>query len=221
MEHGRPPAPMPEPVPVPRRYLEKLRAKREAIERRRNDGSVDSADDEDDELGLGIGTLSLSSSAGSTTSSVGTGPASSLRQHFRSKSVLPSSKLGVEMMRANSHDSVTVGNVPESTSSSTIVSATHAVTPTQEETDKELAGAELADAGLADDEPTDEDHDDEADTTIIHTPPDQIASSEDGATVVGVDETPRPAPSVTETSAAADEDPTPRPRRKAGMPVYV
>lgn len=105
---------IPAKAPAPQRSLEKLKAKRESIEKRRAyEGSVDSADDEDDELGLlgaGIATPSQTSSSGGSGSVTGTSsgnsPGGSPHQQYRSKNVLPSSKLGIEMMRANSHDSV-------------------------------------------------------------------------------------------------------------------
>ncbi|GAP83500.1 putative agc protein kinase [Rosellinia necatrix] len=70
---------------TPHRSLEKLRSRREHLERRRHEGS-DSADDEDEEMGT----------------SRDRGP--------RGKPLPPSSKLGIEMMRANSHDSVAVAH---------------------------------------------------------------------------------------------------------------
>ena len=81
-------------TPAPRRSLEKLKSKRENLEKRRGEGS-ESADDEDEELG-----------------------ASRERErerHPHRKSMLPSSKLGIEMMRANSHDSVAVMSDSNST----------------------------------------------------------------------------------------------------------
>ncbi|KAI0175634.1 hypothetical protein GGR52DRAFT_320835 [Hypoxylon sp. FL1284] len=93
-------------MPVPRRSLEKLRSRREHLEKRRLEGN-DSADDEDDELGTH-------------------------RDHgdrdrgFRSKPPPRSSKLGIEMMRANSHDSVAISS---DTSSDPI---TQVVTPAKE-----------------------------------------------------------------------------------------
>lgn len=80
--------------PLPRRSLEKLKSRREHLEKRRTEGS-ESADDEDDELG-------------STRDR---------ERGFRAKPLLGSSKLGIEMMRANSHDSVTVAsdNTPPDT----------------------------------------------------------------------------------------------------------
>ena len=199
----------PAAAPAPKRSLEKLRAKREAMEKRRYDGSVDSADDEDDELGLGIGNLSLSSTSSSGGSSGGPGSSShAARQHFRSKSVLPSSKLGVEMMRANSHDSVTVNGTDSTSGTAT---TTQVVTPTKDAEQEDAAVA----AAVAE---LEEMYDEEADTTVIHTPPDQITSSEDGGTVIGVDETPRPTASAARSkdSLPIDEDPTPKPTMKSG-----
>jgi len=163
------------PLPVPKRSLEKLRAKREAIEKRRCDGSVDSADDEDDELGLGIGNLTISGGGQS-------------RQHFRSKSVLPSSKLGIEMMRANSHDSVVLHN-PSDNGIDTMKPATPPRSDARDSTAVE------------------DDEDDEADTTVIHTPPDQIMPAD--ASNIDVEETPR----ATESKGSLEE-PTPRPLTK-------
>ncbi|KAF2968967.1 hypothetical protein GQX73_g4636 [Xylaria multiplex] len=73
---------------TPHRSLEKLKSRREHLEKRRLESS-DSADDEDEEIGT----------------SRDRGP--------RAKPLLPSSKLGIEMMRANSHDGVAV--TPDST----------------------------------------------------------------------------------------------------------
>ncbi|KAI0535937.1 putative response regulator receiver RIM15p [Xylaria digitata] len=73
---------------TPHKSLEKLKLRREHLERRRLEGS-DSADDEDEEMGT----------------SRDRGP--------RSKPLLPSSRLGIEMMRANSHDGVAAA--PDST----------------------------------------------------------------------------------------------------------
>lgn len=124
--------------PAPQRSLEKLKAKRESIEKRRYEGSVDSADDEDDELGLGAtaatttggngsGSCSGSGSASGSSSNPAS-PSSGGAQPFRSKPVLPSSKLGIEMMRANSHDSMAAG------SESTAEPVTQVVTPNCEAT---------------------------------------------------------------------------------------
>ncbi|KAH8675666.1 hypothetical protein BX600DRAFT_377598 [Xylariales sp. PMI_506] len=89
--------------PAPRRSLEKLKSKRENLERRRGEGS-DSADDEDDELGANR----------------------ERERSRRGKSMLPSSKLGIEMMRANSHDSVAIA------SDSTAEPTTQVVTPSKD-----------------------------------------------------------------------------------------
>ncbi|KAL2261948.1 hypothetical protein VTK26DRAFT_2930 [Humicola hyalothermophila] len=126
-------------VPTPRRSLEKLKARRESIEKRRYEGSVDSADDEDDELGSRTGDATPSQTSGSGSSSgsgSGNSPTVSPHQHYRSKTVLPSSKLGIEMMRADSRDSVAgagaaAGESPEtgeSATSSTADLATQVVT---------------------------------------------------------------------------------------------
>ncbi|CAK7273850.1 rim15, signal transduction response regulator [Sporothrix epigloea] len=135
-------SPVPQ-VPLPQRSLEKLRAKRDAIEKRRlnSNSSIDSADDEDDELGLDLTHTATNASSGSS-SSAGSGSripqqsSSGLRQHFRTKSMLPSSKLGIEMMRANSHDSVVLYDRTESAatsgSTSTAGPATRIATPTEE-----------------------------------------------------------------------------------------
>ncbi|KAI1188240.1 putative response regulator receiver RIM15p [Nemania serpens] len=83
---------------APHQSLEKLKSRREHLERRRFETS-DSADDEDEEMG----------------NSRDRGP--------RAKPLPPSSKLGIEMMRANSHDSVAV------VSDSTAETVTQLVTP--------------------------------------------------------------------------------------------
>ena len=187
MEHavGRPAG------PAPRRSLEKLKAKRESIEKRRNEGSVDSADDEDDELGR--------------TNSDGSSAVAS-QQHYRSKSVLPSSKLGIEMMRANSHDSMTgVG----SESTDTAEPITQVVTPNQE--------VKLDFPGLATTDPvTPPPHalDEEADATVIISTPPEPEAKADGNPGFDIDETPRPA-TLIERGIAEDEDPTPRPAVKS------
>jgi len=86
---------------APHQSLEKLRSRREHLERRRLEGT-DSADDEDEEMGT----------------SRDRGP--------RSKPLPPSSKLGIEMMRANSHDSVAI------TSDSASEPVTQVVSPSGE-----------------------------------------------------------------------------------------
>ncbi|KAI1818457.1 hypothetical protein GGS20DRAFT_528692 [Poronia punctata] len=72
----------------PHQSLEKVKSKREHLERRRHEGT-DSADDEDEEIGT------------------------SRERGPRLKPLPPSSKLGIEMMRANSHDSLAI--LPDST----------------------------------------------------------------------------------------------------------
>ncbi|KAH8841111.1 hypothetical protein MCOR27_008712 [Pyricularia oryzae] len=170
------------------RSLEKLKAKREAIEKRRSDCSVDSADDEDEELG--VSSLDSRSNSSSTSGSIHSGSShSQSRQHFRSKSVLPSSKLGIEMMRANSHDSVVFP--PDATGS---------------------GDAELRESPLSQHDEEDE----VGDTTVIHTP-DQCGSSEDNATVVGVDETPRPASDSQFIADAGNDGSNGRPSGKSAQ----
>ncbi|KAI0438106.1 putative response regulator receiver RIM15p [Xylaria telfairii] len=95
---------------TPHQSLEKLKSRREHIERRRHEGS-DSADDEDEEMGT----------------SRDRGP--------RVKPLPPSSKLGIEMMRANSHDSVAVS------SDSTAEPTTQVVTPSEETGAQSIPGA--------------------------------------------------------------------------------
>ncbi|KAK0632581.1 hypothetical protein B0T14DRAFT_415221 [Immersiella caudata] len=180
--------------PAPQRSLEKLKAKRESIEKRRNEGNVDSADDEDEELGR-------------THSEGNTGSSSS--QHYRSKSALPSSKLGIEMMRANSHDSVTAGG---SESTSTAEPTTQVVTPNQE-LKLEFPQLSMADPATP---PTYLPQDEMDTTVIISTPPQPGAG--DGIKV-DIDETPRPI-AVLEREIPEDEEPTPRPPVKtAGRDV--
>ncbi|KAH0436845.1 response regulator receiver rim15p [Colletotrichum camelliae] len=126
---------------IPPHSVEKLKARKEHMEKRYAEGT-DSADDEDEELGLGRD------------------------KHFRGKPLLPSSKLGIEMMRADSHDSVTIG------SESTPEPITQVVTPSKE---MDLPSFEA----LQD--------------NATRTPPDSGVSSEDKTLVPDVDETPRPA----------------------------
>ncbi|KAI1422679.1 putative response regulator receiver RIM15p [Xylaria sp. FL1777] len=95
---------------TPHQSLEKLKSRREHLERRRMEAS-DSADDEDEEIGT----------------SRDRGP--------RVKPLLPSSKLGIEMMRANSHDSVAVA------SDSTTEPITQVVTPSDEVGPLHIPGA--------------------------------------------------------------------------------
>lgn len=104
------PAQMDQPrMPVPQRSLEKLRSRREQLEKRRLEGN-DSADDEDDELGT------------------------HRDRGFRNKPPPPSSKLGIEMMRANSHDSVAIS------SDTTPEPVTQVVTPANEASVSPLSG---------------------------------------------------------------------------------
>lgn len=206
--------------PQPRRSFEKLRAKRELMEKRRLEGNmgIDSADDEDDELGLGIG-----------GKPVGTGPltaaasAQAAKQHFRSKSVLPSSKLGIEMMRANSHDSVNIaasegtsatdpGTQVRTTPCGEVRSLEHSPLsgPVLIPPDLHAGGLSLSPGPIVSNEPEEEDK-----TVIIHTPPrnDFAAASEDDA--ADIEETPRPLVSRTSPEAETrDEEPTPRPTQK-------
>ncbi|KAK4240333.1 hypothetical protein C8A03DRAFT_31559 [Achaetomium macrosporum] len=185
--------------PVAQRSLEKLKAKRESIEKRRYEGSVDSADDEDDELGLGaaptqtVGGSSISSASGSN-------PGSPSGQKYRSKSVLPSSKLGIEMMRANSHDSLLAG----SEVASTLEPVTQVVTPNQElrldfpEQEPTVDPVTPAPHTIAETQGQA--------PAVVRTPPElEAGASPDG----DVDETPRPNSSLGR-NPMEDEDPTPR-----------
>ena len=195
-------------VPVPRQSLEKLKAKRESIEKRRHEGSVDSADDEDDELGLTNAT-SQSNAGSAATLAPGNAPgnAPSLgRQHHRNKSILPSSKLGIEMMRANSHDSVTITS---SDSTSTIEPTTQVVTPIRE-------SYEIPDKSTVTPEPLSPVDRPAGGATgfHIHTPPEPASSGPDGQPLTDVEETPRPNPG-TERMILEDEEPTPRPPTRA------
>ncbi|KAF9870050.1 response regulator receiver rim15p [Colletotrichum karsti] len=124
---------------IPQHSVDKLKARKEHMEKRHAEGT-DSADDEDEELGLGR------------------------EKHFRGKALLPSSKLGIEMMRADSHDSVTFG------SESTPEPITQVVTPSKE-------------IDMPSFEPL----------PATRTPPDGGVSPGDQSLVSDVDETPRPA----------------------------
>ncbi|EFQ28801.1 hypothetical protein CGRA01v4_10224 [Colletotrichum graminicola] len=151
---------------VPQHSVEKLKARKEHIEKRLAEGT-DSADDEDEELGLGRDKL------------------------FRGKPLLPSSKLGIEMMRADSHDSVTIG------SESTPEPITQVVTPSKE---IDMPSYEtLRDAST-------------------RTPPDSGVNAEEKSNAPDVDETPRPQP--TNREDVADEEPTPRPLERSGLLGY-
>ncbi|KAK3392934.1 hypothetical protein B0H63DRAFT_3796 [Podospora didyma] len=168
--------------PAPQRSLEKLRAKRESIEKRRYEGSVDSADDEDDEL-----------------SGSGSGSASS-RQHHRSKSVLPSSKLGIEMMRANSHDSITAAG---SESTSTLEPVTQVVTPNQ---DLRFDFPDYRGNSMT---PLSHSGEEEGDVTVIISTPPELDLGPYGEDM-DIEETPRPS-SAQGRRTIEDEEPTPRP----------
>ncbi|KAF6843633.1 response regulator receiver RIM15p [Colletotrichum musicola] len=148
---------------LPQHSVEKLKAKKEHMEKRHAEGT-DSADDEDEELGLGRDKL------------------------FRGKPLLPSSKLGIEMMRADSHDSITHG------SESTPEPITQVVTPSKE---IDMPSYQTLEDGAA------------------RTPPDNGVNSDDKTIVPDVDETPRPHPINREDSA--DEEPTPRPLERSGL----
>lgn len=218
MEHDNATAPI--SSPQPRRSFEKLRAKRELMEKRRLEGNtgIDSADDEDDELGLGIG-----------GKPVGIGPltaAQASKQHFRSKSVLPSSKLGIEMMRANSHDSM---NVPAPEGASANEPGTQVLTtrsggfdsmehsplsgPSLAPPDLHAGGMSLSPGPIVNNEPEEEDK-----TVIIHTPPRNESGGAGTDDADDVEETPRP-PGWKEVSTpeevdSRDEEPTPKPPGK-------
>ncbi|KAK4649336.1 rim15, signal transduction response regulator [Podospora bellae-mahoneyi] len=174
MEHS----PLQKKGPMPQRSFEKLKARRESLEKRRFEGNVDSADDEDDELDAG-----------------GTGrtPASPSAKHSRAKQQLPSSKLGIEMMRANSHDSM-------------LEPQTQVATPNHEgqlEFPESIA-PEIAPTPITPLSKVVEDLNEG-----VETPPAAEGESVDKADI-DVDETPRPN-STLAFMASIDEDPTPRP----------
>lgn len=154
--------------------VDKLKGNKKEGSERRMSESTESADDEDEELG--------SSS-----------PSTKERQPRRSngpgmKQSLPSSKLGIEMMRANSHDSA-VG------SESTPEVVTQVVTTPAKEIDSSIFGPPSA-----------------------HTPPDNTGTGASDSKDEGppsVDATPRPTgPSRFDSSSRADDDTTPRPLGK-------
>ncbi|KAI1396392.1 hypothetical protein F4819DRAFT_504453 [Hypoxylon fuscum] len=148
-------------MPVPQRSLEKLRSRREHLEKRRLEGN-DSADDEDDELGT------------------------HKDRGFRAKQPPPSSKLGIEMMRANSHDSVAIS------SDTTSDPVTQIVTPSREADVSPLSGARPL-------------------SKTLHTPPEASPTYDLSAAEEGSDRTPRPPSTIEEEPA---EEPTPRPTVK-------
>ncbi|KAI1374156.1 hypothetical protein F4677DRAFT_447800 [Hypoxylon crocopeplum] len=150
-------------MPVPQRSLEKLRSRREHLEKKRHEG-IDSADDEDDELGT------------------------HRDRGFRGKQPTPSSKLGIEMMRANSHDSVAV-----SSCDTTPETVTQVVTPARENDVSPLSGARPPSKAS------------------LRTPPEASPTFDTRTVEEGSDKTPQP------TTAAQDEaveQPTPRPPMK-------
>lgn len=209
--------------PQPRRSFEKLRARREEMAKRILEGnfsSMDSADDEDDELGLDAGDkLSgqgfLSSSASSSNS-----------KHFRSKSILPSSKLGIEMMRANSHDSM---NVAASEGNSATEPGTQVLTTPSGELDScehspltvpTLAPPNLyaGDLSLSPAPIIKADATETEKTTSVHTPPVESTETEAGSKTK-VEQTPKAA-SASErnqspTKISEEEETTPKPVAKS------
>lgn len=151
---------------------DKLKGKREGSEQRTVEGT-ESADDEDEELGGGRD-----------------------RHHGRNsqqmtKAGLPSSKLGIEMMRANSHDSLTVG------SESTPEAVTQVVTTPSKEME----------VGILDDTVPGE--------VTAHTPPDPglkiegLTPKTDKEGTDSVDATPRPLTVVKGDGGGEDEEATP------------
>ncbi|KAJ0114249.1 serine/threonine-protein kinase RIM15 [Diaporthe amygdali] len=197
IEHG--PTVVPVAGPQPRRSFERLRAKREIMEKRRLEGNTgfDSADDEDEELGLG-GT----GKAGSPGPTSAPASVSTSKQHYRSKSVLPSSKLGIEMMRANSHEST---NLPDGSSATELrmqglsASANEVECqsprsgPSLQPPDLHAGGLVLSPAPVIKEE-----NEEDEKTVIIHTPPSGEAAelaTKDGDEI---EETPRPPPSTIE-----------------------
>jgi serine/threonine-protein kinase RIM15 len=149
---------------APHQSLEKLRSRREHLERRRLEGS-DSADDEDEEMGT------------------------SRDRGLRSKPLPPSSKLGIEMMRANSHDSVAI------TSDSASEPVTQVVSPSGE-AEREAGGKGQRVSNLP--SPDGEN----APKPVEPTTPDAtpVVRSRDA------DQTPRP----TVSAQSSQEEPTPR-----------
>ncbi|KAI1266766.1 hypothetical protein F5Y18DRAFT_347189 [Xylariaceae sp. FL1019] len=147
-------------MPPPAQSLEKLRSRREHLETRRRLEGSDSADDEDEEMGVPRDR----------------GP--------RAKPLPPSSKLGIEMMRADSHDSVAV------MSDTSPEPVTQVVTPARVQGASPLPRTKSSMA------------------TVAHTPPETtpVTGSED------TELTPRPATKPEEKSPCDDD--TPRPQVK-------
>ncbi|ROW00347.1 hypothetical protein VMCG_07301 [Cytospora schulzeri] len=209
-------------APQPRHSFERLRAKREIMEKRRLEGNtgIDSADDEDEELGLNIPGKSLATGPTSAPASF-----QGSKQHFRSKSVLPSSKLGVEMMRANSHDSVH-GPAPEGIAATEPGSKTLTIPsnevkvssqlsgPTMDATDLHVGALSFSTKPIVKDE-------EEEKTVIIHALPsvEGTAEPDAGENRADAEETPkRPATAERETTPTQvdniEADATPKPREK-------
>lgn len=138
--------------------------------------TTESADDEDEELG------STSTSTKERQPRRSNGPGM--------KQSLPSSKLGIEMMRANSHDSA-VG------SESTPEVVTQVATTPAKEMDQPVFGSP-------------------SDTAQTHTPPEKTASPDaKDDSPPSVDATPRPTGSSRfDSSSAVEADTTPRPAGK-------
>ncbi|KAF4983328.1 hypothetical protein FDECE_17325 [Fusarium decemcellulare] len=158
------------------RASDKLKGKREGSEQRAAEGT-ESADDEDEELGSGREKHLGRSS-----------------QQMLGKTNLPSSKLGIEMMRANSHDSMTMGS--ESTSEAVTQVVT---TPSKEMEMGLLDGGALASA-------------------TAQTPPDTGLKVEgetpknDKDGTDSVDATPRPLTTTrVDGGGGEDDEATPRP----------
>jgi serine/threonine-protein kinase RIM15 len=157
---------------------DKVKVKREGSEQRTLEGT-ESADDEDEELGGGREKHHEHHGRNS--------------QQMLSKASLPSSKLGIEMMRANSHDSLTVG------SESTPEAVTQVVTTPSKEME----------AGILDGEIVTE--------TTARTPPDSemkvedITPKTDKDGTGSVDATPRPPVIMRDGGCGEDEEATPRP----------
>ncbi|RYP23773.1 hypothetical protein DL767_008728 [Monosporascus sp. MG133] len=146
-------------MPIPRRSLEKLKSRRDHLEKRRVEGT-DSADDEDDELGV------------------------SSDRTIRSKPLLPSSKLGIEMMRANSHDGTAITSDTEP--------VTQVVTPSKEGGLSPLTGPR---SPLR---------------HVFETPPDLSPPLQQKDSEGDADETPRPS----DTYDTSPDEPTPRAKVK-------
>ncbi|EAQ89362.1 hypothetical protein CHGG_05981 [Chaetomium globosum CBS 148.51] len=188
--------------PGPQRSLEKLKAKRESIEKRRYEGSVDSADEEEDEFGQ---TSSGSGSGSGSGSANGSNPGSPSGQQYRSKSGLPSSKLGIEMMRANSHDSMVTG--PES--AGIVEPSTQVATPNQEIQRLEFPQLDSLPSSL--DPPAYSNPFTPAHPAMCTPPGVGGAAAEFGSgSDIDVEETPRPISALDRRGPFEDEDPTPR-----------